>query len=105
MIPIYIISTIHVACLLETRNFSKELSIRYSYDAGREVDLSDYSGSWRMRCCVDFVEVPQLSPDYLPKCADRIIAMIDAIFNNEKRTDSFEDIYRVFLCPFFSKDR
>ena len=47
-----------------------------------------------MRCCVDFVEVPQLSPDYLPKCADRIIAMIDAIFNNEKRTDSFEDIYR-----------
>ena len=90
---------------METRIFSKELSIRYPYDAGREVDLSDYSGSWRMRCCVDFVEVPQLSPDYLPKCADRIIAMIDAIFNNEKRTDSFEDIYRVFLCPLFSKDR
>ena len=55
--------------------------------------------------CVDFVEVPQLSPDYLPKCADRIIAMIDAIFNNEKRTDSFEDIYRVFLCSLLSKDR
>lgn len=81
------------------------MSIRYPYDAGREVDLSDYSESWRKPCCVDFVEVPQLSPDYLPKCADRIIAMIDAIFNNEKRTDSFEDIYRVFLCSLFSKDR
>lgn len=58
-----------------------------------------------MHCCVDFVEVPQLSQDYLPKCVDRIIAMIDAIFNAEKRTDSFEDIYRVFVPFIFSKRR
>lgn len=50
-----------------------------------------------MRCCDDSVEVPKLSQDYLPKCVDRIIAMIDAIFNDGKRTDSFEDVYRVFL--------
>ena len=39
----------------------------------------------------------------LNSLASRFISI--AIFNNEKRTDSFEDIYRVFLCPLFSKDR